>query len=262
MNLKPIIPTYVRATLALTIILFENYRDTTMKPIFTAAMLAAALLTTPAVWAENTAAASSATSAVRDNLFTIPLSAYQLDAKDPSQRVYLKPGVSLPSYQQVIVEAPLFLRQGDNQEWELLQPNEASKIANYFKAKLSVELQKQGIKVVETADANTLRLRFAVTGLAQTRPGLDLIDVLPAKAAINIAKMAVGKEPYLVRVGTMAQLEDASSGELLAGTVHLKETRKTKVKDKAITLDYLEREIDKLTKKSAAQLAKAMGKAA
>ncbi|QLI81408.1 DUF3313 domain-containing protein [Chitinibacter fontanus] len=225
-----------------------------MKHLLRATLLSASLLLSPWV------SANTETDAVRDNLFTIPLSAYQLDAKDPSQRIYLKPGVTLSQYQQVIVEAPLFLHQGQDQQWELLQPNEESKIANYFKAKLSIELQKQGIKVVEQADANTLRLRFAVTGLAQTRPGLDLIDVLPAKAAINIAKMAIGKEPYLLRIGTMAQLEDASNGELLAGAVNLKETRKTKVKDKAITLDYLEKEIDKITKKSAAQLAHAMGK--
>lgn len=225
-----------------------------MKHLLRATLLSASLLLSPWV------SANTETDAVRDNLFTIPLSAYQLDAKDPSQRIYLKPGVTLSQYQQVIVEAPLFLHQGQDQQWELLQPNEESKIANYFKAKLSIELQKQGIKVVEQADANTLRLRFAVTGLAQTRPGLDLIDVLPAKAAINIAKMAIGKEPYLLRIGTMAQLEDASNGELVAGAVNLKETRKTKVKDKAITLDYLEKEIDKITKKSAAQLAHAMGK--
>lgn len=225
-----------------------------MNHLLRATLLSASLLLS------QLATANTETDAVRDNLFTIPLSAYQLDAKDPSQRVYLRPGVTLSQYQQVIVEAPLFLHQGQDQQWELLQPNEESKIANYFKAKLSIELQKQGIKVVEQADANTMRLRFAVTGLAQTRPGLDLIDVLPAKAAINIAKMAVGKEPYLLRIGTMAQLEDASNGELLAGSVSLKETRKTKVKDKAITLDYLEKEIDKLTKKSAAQLARAMGK--
>ncbi|WP_197053859.1 hypothetical protein, partial [Chitinibacter sp. ZOR0017] len=38
-----------------------------------------------------------------------------------------------------------------------------------------------------------------------------------------------------------APAESASAAVvvMLAGTVHLKETRKTKVKDKAITLDYL-----------------------
>lgn len=223
-----------------------------MKKLLAVTVLGANLLLGSLAWADGDV------DAVRDNLFTIPLSAYQLDAKNPQQKLYLKPGVKLSQYQQVIVEPPLFLHQAENQEWELLQPNEQSKIANYFKAKLSSELQKQGVKVVETADNNTLRLRFAVTGLAQTRPGLDLIDVLPAKAAINIAKMAVGKEPYLLRIGTMAQLEDASSGELLAGAVNLKDTRKTKVKDQDITLNYLQREIDTLTRKSAAQLAHAL----
>jgi hypothetical protein len=225
-----------------------------MKKLIRSTLLGVCLLTGQAAWASNEV------DAVSENLFTIPLSAYQLNAKNPQQRFYIKPNITLSQYQKVIVEAPLFLHQRKNQEWELLQPAEESKIAQYFKAKFSSELQKQGITVVEQAEADTLRLRVAVTGLAQTRPDLDVIDVLPAKAVINIAKMAIGKEPYLLRVGTMAQLEDANTGEFLAGAVNLKETRKTKVKDKAVTLDYLEKEIDKLAQKSAAQLASTLRK--
>ncbi|MBM5571204.1 MULTISPECIES: DUF3313 domain-containing protein [Deefgea] len=225
-----------------------------MKKLLRSTFIGLCLLGGQAAWA------TTEVDAVKDNLFTLPLSAYQLNAKNPQQKLYIKPGVKLSQYQKVIVEAPLFLHQNANHEWELLQAAEESKIAQYFKTRFSTELQKQGITVVEQAEADTLRLRIAVTGLAQTRPDLDVIDVLPAKAAINIAKMAIGKEPYLLRVGTMAQLEDASTGEFLAGAVNLKETRKTKVKDKAVTLEYLEREIDKLAQKSAAQLANTLSK--
>ena len=195
---------------------------------------------------------------VPENLFTVPLESYQMDAKDTDQRIYVKPGLDLTIYHKVLLESPLFLRQDQNKEWELLQPSEESKIANYFKSRMAAELAKQGIELTEEAGPDVLRLRFAVTGVAPTRPGLDLIDVLPAKAAINIAKLAIDKEPYLLRIGTMAQIEDSVSGELLAGTVNLKETSKSKIKDKPVTLAYLEKEVDKLSKKSAAQLAKAM----
>lgn len=225
-----------------------------MKQLISATLLGASLLMGQSVWATTDA------EMVRDNLFTIPLTSYQTDPNNPNQRLYLKPGATLNQYQQVIVEPPLFLQQNHINEWELLQPSEANKIAQYFQAKLSAELQNLGITVVTQPDANTLRLRSAVTGMAQARPDRKLTDFAPTKAKINLAKRVMGKEPYLLMVSTMAQVEDATSGELLAGVVSLKETSKTKVKDQEITLAYLQKEIDKLTKKSAAQLARAMGK--
>lgn len=225
-----------------------------MKKLISTTLLGAGLLLGQFAWANTDA------EIVRDNLFTIPLSSYQVDPNNPNQRLYLKPGATLNQYQQVLVELPLFLQQNHTQEWELIQPSEANKIAQYFQAKLSAELQNLGVKVVTQADPDTLRLRFAVTGMGQVRPDRKLTDFTPTKAKINLAKRVVGREPYLLMVSTMAQVEDASSGELLAGVVSLKETSKTKVKDQPITLAYLQNEIDKLTKKSAAQLARAMGK--
>lgn len=225
-----------------------------MKKLISAALLSTSMLLGQSVWANTDA------EVMRDSLFTIPLSSYQADPNNPNQRLYLKSGAQLNQYQQVIVELPLFLQQNQQHEWELLQPTEANKIAQYFQRQLSVELQQLGISVVTQADANTLRLRSAVTGMGQARPDRKLTDFAPTKAKINLAKRVVGREPYLLMVRTMAQVEDANSGELLAGVVSLKETSKTKVKDQEVTLAYLQKEIDKLAKKNAAQLAHAMGK--
>lgn len=196
---------------------------------------------------------------LKDSLFTLPLSAFQKSSKNPGQAVYLQPGVNLHAYRKVIVEAPLFLQKNEQGEWTLLQPSEESRIASYFQQTLAAEIAKTGLTVTDEAGPDVLRLRVAVTGMGQVRPDKKVVDILPAKAAINLTKQVVGREPYLLRVGTMAQLENAQTGELLAGSVNQRQTSKSKFKDEQITLELLQKEIDTLCRNSARQLALALG---
>ncbi|MBE9610813.1 DUF3313 domain-containing protein [Chitinilyticum piscinae] len=205
------------------------------------------------------AASASAEGFLRDNLFTLPQSAFQKSGKQPAQSVYLAPGADLRAYQKVIVETPLFLHRDAQGQWQLLQPNEQSRIAAYFQSRLAEEITKSGVTVTDQPGADVLRLRVAISGLGQVRPDKKIVDILPAKAAINLTKNVVGREPYLLKVGSMAQLENAETGEVLAGSVNQRETSKTKLKDEAITLEMVRGEIDKVSRNSARQLADALG---
>ena len=74
----------------------------------------------------------------------------------------------------------------------------------------------------------------------------------------NLGRLAAGKEPYLTKVGSMAQLEDANSGKLLAGSVNLRKSDKSLQRGEAVKLESLESLIDDWCRDSARLLARGM----
>ncbi|MEO9382691.1 DUF3313 domain-containing protein [Chromobacterium phragmitis] len=200
-------------------------------------------------------------SAPADNLFTVPLDAFQEGKMIPGQQVYLKPGVNLKSYHAVMLEPLLFLRQAENGDWQLLQSGDENAIAAYFHDRLQAELKAAGVEEALRPEPGVARLRVAVTGVSQGRPGVDAMDLLPIKAVFNLARLAAGKEPYLLKIASMAQLEDAQDGSLLAGTVNLRQSEKNKTKEQPMTLELIKPLIDEWCRQSARQLAAHLGKA-
>ncbi|MEJ8675589.1 DUF3313 domain-containing protein [Chromobacterium amazonense] len=204
---------------------------------------------------------SAGETANSENLFTVPLSAFQQSKSNPDQRVYLKPGVDLKAYNTVLLEPLLFMRQAKDGNWELLQSGDENAIAAYFHQRMQAELASAGVAMTQQAAPGVARLRVAVTAVSQDRPGVDAVDLLPIKAVFNLARLATGKEPYLLKIGSMAQLEDAQDGALLAGTVNLRQNKKSKTKEEQMTLDLIKPLIDQWCKDSARQLATHLGKA-
>ncbi|WP_052729218.1 DUF3313 domain-containing protein [Chromobacterium vaccinii] len=196
-----------------------------------------------------------------DNLFTVPLDAFQPGKMVPGQRVYQKPGADLKAYHSVLLEPLLFLRQADDGSWELLQAGDENAIAGYFHDRMQAELKAAGVEEALQPATGVARLRVAVTGVSQDRPGVNAIDLLPVKAVFNLARLATGKEPYLLKIASMAQLEDAQDGGLLAGTVNLRQNEKNKTKEQPMTLDLIKPLIDEWCRQSARQLAAHLSKA-
>jgi len=210
------------------------------------------LVASPAAWADPAA----------DNLFTVPISALQPSKDNAAQKLYLKPGVDLKAYNAIWLEPLYFMRHDGKGNWELLQSAEENRISSYFQQKMTQELQQVGIPVVSQSGPGIARMRVAVTGLAQDRPGVAVTDLLPFKAAINLTRIVAGKEPYLMKVGSMAQLEDSESGSLLAGSVNLRQSKKTATKDEPLKLELIKSAIDDWCRDSAKLLAKALTTAA
>ena len=221
-----------------------------MKPWLPLALTLALAL--PAVAAPSTPPATAT-----QNLFTLPLDAFVPNPERPEQRLYRAPGSKLSSYRAVQVEPLLFLHQG-GEGWQLLEADSQNKIARYFRETLVTELGKNGITVTDQAGPGVMRIRIAVTDLQQERPGMGVLDLIPARAVFNLARLAAGREPYLVKVGSMVQLEDAQSGALLGGAVNLRQSSDSKSKDEPLTLDALKNLIEDWTKTGAKQLAGAL----
>ena len=126
---------------------------------------------------------------------------------------------------------------------------------------METALRKEKIKVVTEPGPGVARLRVAVTGFQQDKPGLSVTDILPIKAAFNLARFATGTDPYLLKVSTMGQLDDSQDGTLLAGGVNMVESPNSKTKDEPITAESLKKMINDWSAKNARQLARALSPA-
>ncbi|WP_165494158.1 DUF3313 domain-containing protein [Aquitalea sp. USM4] len=195
------------------------------------------------------------------HLFDLPPEAFQPNPKLPGQMIYLKPGTDLKQYHAVILEPLSFLERQHDGNWQLLVSAEKNKIDSLYRMSMETALRKEKIRVVTEPGPGVARLRLAVTGFQQDKPGLAVSDILPIKAAFNLARFATGTDPYLLKVSTMGQLEDSQEHTLLAGGVNLIENPGSKTKDEAITADLLKKMIKNWTAKNAHQLAQALSPA-
>lgn len=189
----------------------------------------------------------------------VPFDAFKTSVSNPNQRIYKEQDVDLRQYNQVILDPLQFIRQ-ENGKWYLLTANEQNEIGRYYHAKFQNELLKNGVKVVTAPGPGVIRVQAAVTNFDLTRPELKLRDLLPAKIAIDVTKEVIGKEPYLLKVGSMSQLLDSQSGKLLVRVLDARESDDTTQKDTPITSSELEKMIDKWAAGRAKQLADNLGK--
>ena len=196
---------------------------------------------------------------VSHSLQAIPLTAFQQSESNPNQRIYKEPGVDLRQYHQVLLDPLQFIRQ-ENGQWYLLTANEQNEIGRYYHATFQRELMSQGVKMATEPGPGVMRVQAAITNFDLTRPDPKLRDLLPAKIAINVTREVIGKEPYLLKVGSMAQLLDSQNGKLLVRVMDARESPDTTHKDSPITASEMEKMIDQWAAGRAKQLADNLGR--
>ncbi|MDM5055852.1 DUF3313 domain-containing protein [Aeromonas dhakensis] len=196
---------------------------------------------------------------VSHSLQAIPLTAFQQSESNPNQRIYKEPGVDLRQYNEVLLDPLQFIRQ-ENGQWYLLTANEQNEIGRYYHATFQRELINHGVKIATAPGPGVLRVQAAITNFDLTRPDPKLRDLLPAKIAINVTREVIGKEPYLLRVGSMAQLLDSQSGKLLVRVMDARESPDTTHKESPITAGEMAKMIDQWATGRAKQLADNLGR--
>lgn len=196
---------------------------------------------------------------VSHSLQAIPLTAFQQSESNPNQRIYKELGVDLRQYNEVLLDPLQFIRQ-ENGQWYLLTANEQNEIGRYYHATFQRELINHGVKIATAPGPGVLRVQAAITNFDLTRPDPKLRDLLPAKIAINVTREVIGKEPYLLRVGSMAQLLDSQSGKLLVRVMDARESPDTTHKESPITAGEMAKMIDQWAAGRAKQLADNLGR--
>ena len=191
-------------------------------------------------------------------VFALPLDAMQASANNKNQRLYVKPGVDLKQYHSVIIEPLVFTHHQPDGQWQIVLIEEQSRIAQYFQHSLAAALLAENITVATDPGPGIARLRVAISDILQERPGLSVTDLVPVKAIFNIARKAGGAEPYLVKMATMAQLEDSTNHDVIAGSINLVDSQKTKTSKQPITKEWIKDAIDRWNKDGAKLLARRM----
>jgi hypothetical protein len=164
-----------------------------------------------------------------ESILDVPHEAFHPSASNPNVFYYIAPKVDLRQYQSVLVAPLVILQQGAGDDWNALVTDSEDSAPSFFQSHLTTALQDKGLRVVTQPGPGVLRLQVAVTHVRQDHPGFSVTDVFPAKMVFNLARYALGKSPYIVKVSTMAELTDSRSGKLLAGGVGMRQDDKSGV---------------------------------
>ena len=184
----------------------------------------------------------------------IPLERFRQSDSHPNQLIYTHPGTTLAGYQQVLLMPLQFLRQEQDQ-WYLLTTAQETEIGSYYHQRMEAALAAEGITLTDKAGAGVLVIQAAVTNLQLKQPDLTVVDLLPAKIAINAAKQAVGMEPWYLNVGSVTQLRDGVSDQLLVRVLNMRQSKDAIPGGDKITWPEAQKMIEDWTRISARQLA-------
>lgn len=152
------------------------------------------------------------------------LSDYDLLRAVPGQPGWLRhvaPDADITRYRAFIIETPEVIVDTAG-EFQALDPVRVQAMSEYYRASMIRSLDHH-YRVVTTPGPGVARLRVAVVGSVQVRPGLKPRDALPVTALFKVARAAAGKGPRLLRMSIESELVDSTSGKVLAATVDSRE---------------------------------------
>jgi hypothetical protein len=100
---------------------------------------------------------------------------------------WLKPGVDFAKYNKLMLDSVIFFF-ADDSEYKGMDANELKELADGFNQQLVTTL-KERYPIVAEPGPDVLRVRFAITDLKQSHPGLSGIStVVPVGLGISILK--------------------------------------------------------------------------
>ncbi|MGH8398118.1 MAG: DUF3313 domain-containing protein, partial [Gammaproteobacteria bacterium] len=156
------------------------------------------------------------------------LSDYSLlkpDLSDRGYARYIAPDIQPRQYQKFIIETPVVIIN-TGAKFQTLDPARLMKITDYYQARLTAAL-KQHYQVVTAPGPGVARLKVAVVGVVEVKPPLQPRDFIPLTALFNFSRIALGMDPYVLRVSIESEAVDTQTGKLLGETVDSRETVKT-----------------------------------
>jgi hypothetical protein len=104
---------------------------------------------------------------------------------------WLKPGVDFGQYKKIMLDSVVFFFADDSQ-YKGIDPQDMKDLADGLNKEVVAALKDKAPFVAEPGP-DIVRIRFAITGLKQSRPGLSSIStVLPVGLALNLVKKGAG----------------------------------------------------------------------
>jgi hypothetical protein len=104
---------------------------------------------------------------------------------------WLKPGTDFGKYNKIMLDSVVFFF-GDDSQYKGIDPQDMKDLADGFN-KAVVETAKSKTVFVSESGPDVVRIRFAITGLKQNKPGLSAVtSVIPVGLAISLVKKGAG----------------------------------------------------------------------
>jgi len=149
----------------------------------------------------------------------------QADSADPGYLHYVAPGVQPSHYRKFIIDDLAFALYTGGQ-YVLFDPAQAVSIGDYYKSRMAAALA-QHYQVVTAPGPGVTRLRVALVGIVEVQQQLKPRDLLPYKAAFDVLRRVVDKNPYVLRMSFEAEALDSESGQLIGETIDSRESKST-----------------------------------
>ncbi|MBN8728138.1 MAG: DUF3313 domain-containing protein [Xanthomonadales bacterium] len=170
---------------------------------------------------------------------------------------YVAADADITRYRAFIIEAPEVIVDTAG-EFQSVDPVRLQAMSDYYRASMIRSLDHH-YRVVTTPGPGVARLRVAVVGAVQVRPGLKARDALPATALFKVGRAVAGKAPRLLRMSIESELVDSRSGKVLAATVDSREGSERVTEGEGTAQEQLHQLIDFWVGRFVARLDRAHG---
>ncbi|MBP1749809.1 MAG: putative rane protein [Deltaproteobacteria bacterium] len=106
--------------------------------------------------------------------------------KDGARQRWLKPGVDFTKYNRVMLDSVVFFLSDES--YKGIDPQDMKELADTFNKEM-IGAMKDKSKLVSEPWPDAARVRLAITGLKQNRPGVSAVtSVIPAGLAVSLVK--------------------------------------------------------------------------
>jgi len=107
--------------------------------------------------------------------------------EDGAKMRWIKPGVMYGRYDKFMVDSVIFFF-ADDSEYKGIDPNVMKELADGFNQAL-VEAFKDKYPIVAEPGPDVMRIRWAITGIKESKPGLSAVtSILPVGLAVSAVK--------------------------------------------------------------------------
>ena len=144
-------------------------------------------------------------------------SGLKADSDRSGAMVYRKEGVSLGSYDKIVI-SPIEIFYHPDSKYKGVSPDEMKVLTDTFATVITNELEPE-YPVVNSSGKGVLVVRLAITNLKMKKKKRSLLGYMPIGAALTAIQGMAGKRIILADATIEAELLDGVSGERLGTLV-------------------------------------------
>ncbi len=154
---------------------------------------------------------------------------FERGAKGGVDWVYLKKGVDFKVYDKVMIDQVVFYFKPDA-KYKGIHPDEIKQLSDAFHQSMVDALGKK-YPLVDKAGPGVLRIRFAITDVVPSKPGLNTVtSIVPVGLAISLIKKGItGSHTFVGQASVEVEFLDSQTNERLAAAIDTKTGKKYKI---------------------------------